>query len=126
MRPPPRVRGQRAFLHPSGWIREKIPPLCAAVRCAALRPIENYGFCVTLQPLPIAPTAAQGKSMPLNKACIGKQYPPLRSVVTAEAVQKFARAYNHSNPFFFDPGKAGAIIAPPMFGVTWVVPSTER
>jgi len=64
--------------------------------------------------------------MPLNKACIGKQYPPLRSVVTAEAVQKFARAYNHSNPFFFDPGKAGAIIAPPMFGVTWVVPSTER
>ncbi len=64
--------------------------------------------------------------MPLNKACIGKRYPPLRSVVTAEAVQKFARAYNHSNPFFFDPGKAGAIIAPPMFGVTWVVPSTER
>jgi acyl dehydratase len=64
--------------------------------------------------------------MPLNKACIGKRYPPLRSVVTAEAVQKFARAYNHSNPFFFDPGKSGAIIAPPMFGVTWVVPSTER
>jgi acyl dehydratase len=64
--------------------------------------------------------------MPLNKACIGKQYPPLRSAVTAAAVQKFARAYNHLNPFFFDPGKAGAIIAPPMFGVTWVVPSTER
>jgi acyl dehydratase len=64
--------------------------------------------------------------MPLNKACIGKQYPPIQSVVTVEAIQNFARAYNHLNPFFFDSGKAGAIIAPPMFGVTWVVPSTER
>lgn len=64
--------------------------------------------------------------MPLNKGCIGKQYSPLRSVVTAEAIRKFARAYNHSNPLFFEPGRTGAIIAPPMFGVTWVVPSTER
>ena len=50
----------------------------------------------------------------------------MKSVVTIEAMQKFARAYNHANPFFFDRSKAGAIIAPPMFGVTWVVPSTER
>jgi len=64
--------------------------------------------------------------MPLNKACIGKQYPPLRSVVTVEAIQKFARAYNHLNPLFFDESKAGGIVAPPMFGVTWVIPSTER
>jgi acyl dehydratase len=64
--------------------------------------------------------------MPLNKDCIGKQYPAIENVVTVEAVQKFARAYNHANPFFFDANKAGAIVAPPMFGVTWVVPSTER
>jgi acyl dehydratase len=64
--------------------------------------------------------------MPLNKACIGRTYPPIKSVVTVEGLQKFARAYNHSNPFFFDRSKAGVIIAPPMFGVTWVVPSTER
>ncbi len=64
--------------------------------------------------------------MPLNKACVGKRYPPIQSVVTLEAIQKFARAYNHLNPFFFDAGKAGVVIAPPMFGVTWVVPSTER
>lgn len=64
--------------------------------------------------------------MPLNKACIGKQYPPIEHVVTIEAIQKFARAYNHANPFFFDASKAGAILAPPMFGVSWVVPSTER
>lgn len=64
--------------------------------------------------------------MPLNKACVGKQYPPIQSAVTVEAIQRFARAYNHLNPFFFDAAKAGVIIAPPMFGVTWVVPSTER
>src|SRR5260370_3060364 len=64
--------------------------------------------------------------MPLNKACLGKQYPPIQSVVTVEAIQKFARAYNHLNPLFFDESKAGGIVAPPMFGVTWVVPSTER
>lgn len=64
--------------------------------------------------------------MPLNKACIGRQYPPIQNVVTVEAIQKFARAYNHANPFFFDASKAGAILAPPMFGVTWVIPSTER
>jgi acyl dehydratase len=64
--------------------------------------------------------------MPLNKACIGRQYPPIENVVTVDGIQKFARAYNHVNPFFFDASKAGAFVAPPMFGVTWVVPSTER
>src|SRR5260370_5045445 len=64
--------------------------------------------------------------MPLNKACLGKQDPPIQSVVTVEGIQKFARAYNHLNPLFFDESKAGGIVAAPMFGVTWVVPSTER
>jgi acyl dehydratase len=54
--------------------------------------------------------------MPLNKACIGKEYPPLQAAVTVEALQKYARAYDHENPFFFDP-RQGGIIAPPMFGV---------
>ncbi|MGH7950110.1 MAG: MaoC/PaaZ C-terminal domain-containing protein [Candidatus Binataceae bacterium] len=56
--------------------------------------------------------------MPLNKACVGKQYPPITTDVTAEAVQKYARAYNDDNPAFFDAGRPGGIIAPPMFGVT--------
>jgi acyl dehydratase len=80
----------------------------------ALPPFVDYRYAWT------------GKPMPLNKACIGKQYPPIENVVTLEAIQKFARAYNHANPFFFDASKAGTILAPPMFGVTWVVPSTER
>jgi acyl dehydratase len=55
--------------------------------------------------------------MPLNKACIGKHYPPVEATVTIEALQKYARAYDHDNPFFFDERQAGGIIAPPMFGV---------
>jgi acyl dehydratase len=55
--------------------------------------------------------------MPLNKACIAKQYPPVEAAVTVEALQKYARAYDHENPWFFDPEKPGAIIAPPMYGV---------
>jgi acyl dehydratase len=55
--------------------------------------------------------------MPLNKACIDKQYPPVESTVTLEALQKYARAYDHENPFFFDERQPGGIIAPPMFGV---------
>lgn len=55
--------------------------------------------------------------MPLNKACIAKQYPPVEATVTLEALQKYARAYDHDNPFFFDEHKPGGIIAPPMYGV---------
>ncbi len=55
--------------------------------------------------------------MPLNKACIEKHYPPVEAAVTLEALQKYARAYDHENPFFFDLRQPGAIIAPPMFGV---------
>ena len=55
--------------------------------------------------------------MPLNKACIAKQYPSVEATVTLAALQKYARAYDHENPFFFDEHKPGAIIAPPMYGV---------
>ena len=59
--------------------------------------------------------------MPLNKACIGKEFPPAITEVTAQATQKYARAYNDDNPAFFDAARAGGIVAPPMFAVvvTW-------
>lgn len=55
--------------------------------------------------------------MSLNKGCTGKHYPPVEAAVTVEAIQKYARAYDHNNPFFFDEHQPGGIIAPPMFGV---------
>ncbi len=59
--------------------------------------------------------------MPLNKAAAGKEYPPVESQVTLEALQKYARAYNDDNPAYFDARRPGGIIAPPMFAVavTW-------
>lgn len=59
--------------------------------------------------------------MPLNKACVGREYPPVTLNLTADAMQKYARAYNDDNPAFFDASRAGGIVAPPMFGVvvTW-------
>ncbi len=59
--------------------------------------------------------------MPLNKSCVGKEYPPVTTEVTLDAIQKYARAYNDDNPAFFDATRAGAIVAPPMFAVvvTW-------
>lgn len=59
--------------------------------------------------------------MPLNKACVGRQYPPITSDVTADAIRAYARAYNEDNPAFFDESRPGGIVAPPMFGVvvTW-------
>ncbi len=59
--------------------------------------------------------------MPLNKACVGRQYPPITSDVTADAIGAYARAYNEDNPAFFDASRPGGIVAPPMFGVvvTW-------
>jgi acyl dehydratase len=55
--------------------------------------------------------------MPLNREFIGREYPPLASTVTLEALQKYARAYNDGNPRYFDPSGAGGIVAPPMYGV---------
>ena len=56
--------------------------------------------------------------MPLNKACVGREYPPVTTNVTLDAMQNYARAYNDDNPAFFDASRAGGIVAPPMFGVT--------
>ena len=56
--------------------------------------------------------------MPLNIACVGREYPPVTINVTLDAIQKYARAYNDDNPAFFDASRAGGIVAPPMFGVT--------
>lgn len=59
--------------------------------------------------------------MALNKECAGKEYAPITTKVTAEAIANYARAYNDDNPAFFDAARPGGIIAPPMFGVviTW-------
>jgi acyl dehydratase len=56
--------------------------------------------------------------MPLNKACVGKQYAPITTEVALDGLQKYARAYNDDNPAFFDATRPGGIVAPPMFGVT--------
>jgi acyl dehydratase len=56
--------------------------------------------------------------MPLNKACVGREFPPITTNVTLDAIQNYARAYNDDNPAFFDQSRPGGIVAPPMFGVT--------
>ena len=56
--------------------------------------------------------------MPLNTACVGREYPPVTINVTLDALQKYARAYNDDNPAFFDASRSDGIVAPPMFGVT--------
>jgi acyl dehydratase len=56
--------------------------------------------------------------MPLNKACVGREYAPVTTSVTLDAIQNYARACNDDNPAFFDANRPGGIIAPPMFGVT--------
>src|SRR5271170_7459845 len=56
--------------------------------------------------------------MPLNNACVGREFPAVTTDVTLDALQRYARAYNDDNPAFFDANRAGGIIAPPMFGVT--------
>ena len=55
--------------------------------------------------------------MGLNRALIGKQYPAQDYGVTAEAVGRYARAYNDDNPPLFEPGPSHSVLAPPMFGV---------
>ncbi len=61
--------------------------------------------------------------MGLNRALVGKQYPAQDYGVTAEAVRKYARAYNEDNPLFFDSGCPSGVLAPPMFGVVTGWPS---
>src|SRR5260370_31814642 len=56
--------------------------------------------------------------MPMNTACVGREYPPVTINVTLDALQKSALAYNAGNPAFFDANRPGGIIAPPTFGVS--------
>jgi acyl dehydratase len=55
--------------------------------------------------------------MAMNRALVGKRYPAATYEVTAEATKRYARAYNDENPWFLDDGRAGGIVAPPLFGV---------
>jgi len=55
--------------------------------------------------------------MALNKEFIGKEYEPIETKVTLEALQNYARAYNDDNRFYFDASVPGGIVAPPMFNV---------
>ncbi len=61
--------------------------------------------------------------MPLNRNCVGKEYPPITSPAALEAMQRYARAYNEDNPAFFDSERPGGIVAPPMYGVVLTWPS---
>lgn len=56
--------------------------------------------------------------MPLNRACLRKQYPATTTVVTRKAIEAYARACNETNPRYFNSG----IVGPPMFAVvvTWI------
>ena len=60
--------------------------------------------------------------MPLNRACLGKSYPPITTEVTLDALQSYARACNDDNPRYFDAASADRMVAPPMFAVvvTWL------
>ncbi len=55
--------------------------------------------------------------MALNRALVGKHYPPQDYGVTAEAIFKYARAYNEDNPWFLAGERPGGVVASPMFGV---------
>jgi acyl dehydratase len=60
--------------------------------------------------------------MPLNRACVGKSYPPAITTVTSAAIEKYARACNDLDPRYLDQNVPGGIIAPPMFAavVAWL------
>jgi acyl dehydratase len=60
----------------------------------------------------------------LNRAVIGKEYPPYPVTVERGKIKEFARAIGDLNPFYVDDrvGRASAwgdIIAPPTFAVTF-------
>lgn len=55
----------------------------------------------------------------MNRELIGRGYPATQYKVSAEAMQKYARAINEDNPRFFDAKIAGGIVAPPLFSVVY-------
>ncbi|HLH78460.1 MAG TPA: MaoC/PaaZ C-terminal domain-containing protein [Candidatus Binataceae bacterium] len=60
--------------------------------------------------------------MPLNPACLGKQYPVRETRVTREAIERYARACDDLNPRYLAAAEA-QVIAPPIFGATVIWPS---
>ena len=63
-------------------------------------------------------------SIQINKASIGKEYPPYPVTVERGRIKDFARAIGDPNPFYLDDpvGRAsswGDVIAPPTFATTF-------
>jgi acyl dehydratase len=64
-------------------------------------------------------------AIPLDRSCVGKEYPPFAVTVERGKIKEFARAIGDLNPFYLDDavGRAsrwGDIIAPPTFAITFV------
>lgn len=59
----------------------------------------------------------------MNKALVGRSYPPQSFEITAEWSKKYALAYNEANPWFLDESRPGGIVAPPLFGVVFTGPA---
>ena len=60
----------------------------------------------------------------VDKAVVGKEYPPFAVTVERGKIKEFARAIGDPNPFYLDDdvGRAsewGDVIAPPTFAVTF-------
>jgi len=64
--------------------------------------------------------------MALNQSCIGREYPPVETRVTREAIRSYALACNEDNPRYLDAAAPGGIIAPPIFGVVVTLESLLR
>ncbi|PYM12792.1 MAG: MaoC family dehydratase [Candidatus Rokuibacteriota bacterium] len=63
-------------------------------------------------------------AIPVNKAIVGKEYPPYTVTVERGRIKDFARAIGDLNPFYLDDevGRCSAwgdIIAPPTFATTF-------
>ena len=57
--------------------------------------------------------------MALNKALVGKEYPPQEYIITAEESKKYAFGYNEDLALFTDESRPEGILAPPMFAVKY-------
>jgi acyl dehydratase len=66
--------------------------------------------------------------MAVNKAAVGKQYPPVAYEVGLEKIREYARAVGETNPVYHDREAAKAagfrdVVAPPMFCVVYSAPA---
>lgn len=55
----------------------------------------------------------------LNKAVIGKEYPPMDIEVKAHESMYYALATNDPNPWYINGSREGGVIAPPMYAVNY-------